>query len=147
MKLTILFDIDGTLADTEHRRYLLRGNSPNWDKFNNLMGEDKPNIPIVKLYNTLWDSGEYNIVLISGRSEEFRLVTESWLTWNSIPFSDLLMRPLNDDRADEEIKKAILSQLIKDNHKILFVVDDRKKVVDMWRQNGVTCLQCDYGDF
>jgi hypothetical protein len=147
MKPTILFDIDGTLAVTEHRRYLLRGKSPNWDKFNNLMGEDKPNIPIVKLYNTLWDSGEYHIVLISGRSEEFRLVTESWLTWNAIPFSDLLMRPLNDDRADEEIKKAILGQLKKDNHKILFVVDDRKKVVDMWRQNGVTCLQCDYGDF
>ena len=92
MKPTILFDIDGTLADTEHRRYLLRGNSPNWDKFNNLMGEDKPNIPIVRLYNTLWHSGEYHIVLISGRGEEFRLKAKEI---NGKPSPSFSCRPFN----------------------------------------------------
>jgi len=30
---------------------------------------------------------------------------------------------------------------------ILCVFDDRQKVVDMWRKNGITCFQVNYGDF
>lgn len=28
---------------------------------------------------------------------------------------------------------------------ILFTIDDRQSVVDMWRANGITCLQCKKG--
>ena len=27
--------------------------------------------------------------------------------------------------------------------RVLFVVDDRQRVVDMWRAEGITCLQCE----
>jgi hypothetical protein len=39
----------------------------------------------------------------------------------------------------------ILTRMSKDN--ILFTVDDRQKVVDFWRANGITCLQCAAGKF
>lgn len=29
----------------------------------------------------------------------------------------------------------------------LFFIDDRKRVVDMWRRRGLTCLHCANGDF
>ena len=144
---TILFDIDGTLALIDHRRPLLEGDRPNWKSFNKLMEEDTPNPPVVELYRTLWDSQKFHIVLVSGRSEEYRNVTESWLTWNSIPFNRLLMRPKGDFRSDVEIKQEILDQLQSEGSKISFVVDDRNSVVDMWRRNGITCLQCARGDF
>lgn len=146
-KPAIIFDIDGTLADIEHRRHHLDEEKPNWHAFNNEMGEDTPNKPIVALYKTLWDSGNYELILVSGRAEEHRKITENWLVWNEIPFERLLMRPLKDFRADYIIKEEILDKLRAEGKEILFTVDDRKQVVDMWRRNGITCLQCAEGDF
>lgn len=147
MKDTVLFDVDGTLAKIEHRRTFVECEKPDWKTFNSLMGDDTPNVPIVELYKTLWNSGKYDLILVSGRSEDYREITEQWLFWNSIPFSKLLLRPSKDFRPDVEIKKEFLDQLRRQNRNILFAVDDRKSVVNMWRANGVTCLQCDIGDF
>lgn len=147
MKPCVLFDIDGTLALIDHRRPLLDGEKPDWRTFNSKMGDDTPNRPVVELYKALWDSQKYQLILISGRGEEYRKITETWLIWNSIPFEELLMRPMNDFRPDTDIKKEILDQLRSEGKEIAFVVDDRNSVVDMWRRNGITCLQCAEGDF
>jgi phosphoglycolate phosphatase-like HAD superfamily hydrolase len=144
---TIIFDIDGTLADIAHRRAFLEQEKPNWAAFNDAMGDDTPNTPVVSLYKTLWESGEYDIILTSGRSEQDRKITEQWLTWNEIPFGRLEMRQDKDNRADHIIKQEILDKLRAESKDILFAVDDRQQVVDMWRRNGITCLQCDVGDF
>lgn len=147
MKDCILFDIDGTLALIDHRRAFLERDHPDWKSFNAAMGDDTPNPPIVALYRTLWASNDYELILVSGRGEESRALTEQWLAWNEIPFEALLMRPLNDSRPDTDIKHEILCRLRAQGNRILFVVDDRQSVVDMWRANGVVCLQCAQGDF
>lgn len=147
MKQTVLFDIDGTLADIEHRRRFVEADPPDWGSFFKHMGDDTPNEAIVKLYHTLWDSDEYEILILSGRPEKYRAITEQWFIWNEIPFTRILMRGLNDMRSDVIVKKEMLDALLTEGHKIAFVVDDRNSVVDMWRENGITCLQCDYGDF
>lgn len=144
---TVIFDIDGTLADIEHRRVLLEGDKPNWTGFNAKMGDDAPNVPVVTLYKTLWNSGEYRIEIVTGRNEAFRKVTETWLTWNEIPFTRVTMRADKDQRADHIIKQEILNTFLAKGHDIAFSVDDRQQVVDMWRRNGIMCLQCDVGDF
>lgn len=147
MKQLILFDIDGTLADISHRRPYLDRQPPDWKSFNLAMGEDSPNAPVVALYKTLWDSGLYELFIVTGRTEDQRRHTEQWLVWNDIPFQKLLMRCVDDFRADHLIKEEILNKLRQDGRDILFVVDDRQQVVDMWRRHGVTCLQCATGDF
>jgi hypothetical protein len=147
MKKVVIFDIDGTLADIRHRRPLLNNQKPNWQAFNAAMGDDLPNRPIVDLYRTLWDSDKYNLVLVSGRSDDHRYITEQWLTWNLIPFSTLLMRKSGDFRPDVDIKQELLNKIRTEIGEILFTVDDRQAVVDMWRRNGITCLQCDIGNF
>lgn len=144
---TVLFDLDGTLANIKHRRRFLENNAPDWKSFNSLMGDDTINQPIVYLYKTLWESGQYEIIILTGRNEEHRIITEQWLAWNEIPFGTLIMRPDSDFRADHIVKEEMLKTLISENKTILFVIDDRQQVVDMWRRNGVVCLQCDYGDF
>jgi len=143
----VLFDIDGTLADIQHRRAHLKKPKPNWARFNALMGDDTPNEAVVSLYKTLWASQNFKLVLVTGRNEQFRKVTEQWLTWHEIPFSKIYMRPDNDSRADHIIKEEILDKLLAQGAEIEFAVDDRNQVVNMWRRRGITCLQCDYGNF
>ena len=146
-KPCVLFDIDGTLADITHRRGFLDGQHPNWARFNDHMGDDTPNAPVVDLYKTLWEAGTYELILVTGRNERFREVTEQWLAWNEIPFARLIMRPDDDNRADYKIKQEILNNLLGEGKSIAFTVDDRQQVVNMWRKNNITCLQCDVGDF
>jgi hypothetical protein len=147
LQKSVLFDIDGTLANIEHRRAFLTKNPPDWKAFNAEMGNDVPNSSVVSLYNALWDANCYDLILVTGRSERSRALTEQWLTWNEIPFSRLLMRADQDFRADHVIKEELLDLLIIEGKEIAFTVDDRQQVVDMWRRRGITCLQCDVGDF
>lgn len=144
---TILFDMDGTLADIRHRRTFLDQSPADWKAFNAAMGEDTLNVPIVSLYKTLWEAGLHELILVTGRNERYRKLTEQWLSWNEIPFGRMLMRADDDSRADHIIKEEILDQLLAEGKTILFAVDDRQQVVDMWRRRGITCLQCDVGDF
>ncbi len=146
-KQTILFDIDGTLASIDHRRVFLEQDPPDWKSFNAAMGDDTPNENIVNLYRVLRDSQKYEIIIVTGRNERFRPITETWLTWNTIEFERLLMRADKDMRADHIIKEEILDQLLNEGKDIAFTIDDRQQVVDMWRRRGISCLQCDVGDF
>ena len=66
---------------------------------------------------------------------------------HQINYHQLYMRPAKDVRGDNEVKKEIFQNSIKDKFDILFVVDDRLSVVKMWRSIGLVCLQCDWGDF
>ena len=46
---------------------------------------------------------------------------------------------------DDVLKQNWLNDL--DKKDILCVFDDRQKVVDMWRNNGISCFQVAPGDF
>jgi hypothetical protein len=48
---------------------------------------------------------------------------------------------------DDQLKKRWLDQLFPKKEEILCVFDDRDKVVRMWRDNGLTCLQVGEGNF
>ena len=51
------------------------------------------------------------------------------------------MRKQNDNRHDDIVKEEILKTILENNHEILFTLDDRGRVVDMWRKNGIKCFQ------
>lgn len=146
---TVIFDIDGTLADISERRKFLETKPKNWKEFNNPVhiAKDKPNENIIALYQSLLKNFEYKIILVSGRGEKSRESTVQWLAKNLIYFNELYMRKNNDYRDDTAVKQEILDSLLQAGHDILFAVDDRTKVVKMWRDNGITCLQCADGDF
>ena len=145
MKPVVIFDIDGTLADVAHRRHWL--DKKNWAMFFKEMGEDPINQPIVSLYKTLYEANNYEIHIFTGRPERYRKITESWLLFNNIPLTTLHMRKDKDNRKDSLVKQELLDHLLNQGKKILFSIDDRQQVVDMWRNNGITCLQCAPGDF
>lgn len=147
LKKTVIFDIDGTLADNTHRQHLVTGGNRNWEQFFREMGEDHPIEHIIELCQDLYSLDKYEILILSGRPERYRQLTERWLAWNTIPPLPLLMRDDGDVRPDDEVKEEILHSLQAQGKTISFVIDDRKSVVQMWRRNGIPCLQCAEGDF
>jgi hypothetical protein len=166
-KNTVIFDLDGTLANIDARRdKATKSNGKlDWDVFSSSSNIklDVPNEPVVKMAQMFAENG-FNVVIFSGRNDRSFHTTRSWLTHNRIPFQKLIMRPdkfLNwgDKIAsgniatqemrfmpDEILKKHMLDLFV-DIDDVFLVVDDRNKVVDMWRSLGLTVFQVAEGDF
>jgi phosphoglycolate phosphatase-like HAD superfamily hydrolase len=140
----VIFDIDGTLADVSQRIHHLRGARKNWPGFFASMAQDKAIHSMVRLCNLLFEAG-LHIVLCSGRDETYRKTTENWLKREGVRYHELRLRRQDDRRSDVVAKREMLDGLARD--RILFVVEDRSRVVEMWRAEGLTCLQCAPGDF
>jgi hypothetical protein len=111
--------------------------------------EDAVNRPIVSLVMAAQYLCHAEIILVSGRSERYRDVTEYWLRRHGLFIfrAKLLMRPLDDRRSDELVKRDLYDQHVKPFYRVLYVFDDRDKVVKMWRDLGLTCLQVAEGNF
>lgn len=142
----VIFDMDGTLADCEHRRHFVSGKKKYFDKFYQAMGEDSRNDVICGLCNMYHMNG-WHIIICTGRPESYREITEQWLKNNGVFYKELRMRP--DERQydpDFEIKQDMLNDILRER-RVMVAVDDRKQVVDMWRRNGITCMQVADGDF
>lgn len=132
----IIVDIDGTVA-------LMNGRNGYDYK---AAASDLPNKPIVDLVNSV----DCEVIFLSGRegTEESRKVATEWLNnYIKKPYR-LYMREAKDYRSDELIKKEIYNNLIKDNYNVRFILDDRDRVVKMWRDElNLCCLQVYYGNF
>jgi hypothetical protein len=139
-----IFDIDGTIADTTHRQHFMERRPKDWDGFYGAMADDTVREPVADLLRMV--SRYYPIILCSGRPSTWRDVTSEWLCDNRIPWDTLYMRKEGDRRDDTIVKREML-QTIRLLYEPAFVVDDRKKVVDMWRSEGLVCFQCDVGNF
>ena len=131
-----MVDIDGTLA-------LMKDRSPfDWDR----VGEDIPNECVIGVIGDLREMGN-QIIIVSGRDECSRIETEKWLELNEIDYDFMIMRPRDDKRGDQIVKKELYEEHIKGKYNVLGVFDDRDSVVALWRSLGLTCFQVEYGDF
>lgn len=141
----IICDIDGTLADCTHRLSHIAGKPKDWGAFFGAMDGDAIIEPIRDLLHAL--AHVHPVVLCSGRPANYRAQTLRWLTNKGVPFTALYMRKPDDRRDDDIVKAELLAKIIADGWKPLVAIEDRKRVVDMWRANGIMCLQCAPGEF
>ena len=143
----IIFDIDGTLANCEHRIHWVRSKPKNWPAFNRAMKDDTPNWDVIWMLRGWYNSGVH-ILIASGRSDDDRSVTETWLKdVATVSYEKLYMRASKDYRSDDIVKSEILDQMRADGYNPTVAIDDRQQVVDMWRARGLRCLQVAPGDF
>ena len=145
----VIFDLDGTLALIDDRRDLATKDNGkfDWDVFFNPdnISLDLPNVPVIQMANILHKQG-FRIFILSGRSDVTHQATVNWLNDNGVWWDHLVMRPQNQlYLPDNDLKQGWLDTIGKDN--VAMVFDDRNQVVDMWRQNGLTCFQVADGDF
>ena len=172
-KKTVIFDLDGTLAIIDKRRILagktkdgVPTNKMDWDVFfdaDNVFNLDEPNPPVIKMAQMFHNDG-FKIVIFSGRNDRSFHTTKDWLKTHNVPFDLLVMRPdkFKDESwpiaagnpatpamrfmPDEILKKEMLDTFV-DINDVFVVVDDRQKVIDMWRDLGLNTFQVAPGDF
>lgn len=141
----ILCDVDGTLA---HGIGVTR-KPYEWDK----VGSDTLDETIAGILRRYWpedvmeDNHEPKIILMSGRDGSCREQTQDWLHRHGIRYDTLIMREAGDNRKDYIVKRELFDKHIRDKYNVLFVLDDRDQVVEMWRSLGLKCLQVAEGDF
>jgi predicted kinase len=122
----VIFDIDGTLA-------LMGKRGPfDWDK----VDRDDVNLIVAEQINFHKSAGR-TIIIVSGRDESCRKLTEEWFEFYNISFDHFFMRPENDFRKDTLIKKEIYQQRILNRFNVLAVYDDRLQVLNTWYELGV----------
>ena len=144
----IIFDLDGTLANIEHRLHFIQrpNREKDWDAFHKACTQDKVISPLVQICKDLIYVG-HTIEVWSGRSDKVRAETQHWLACHGVFPSQLLMRMEGDYTPDHELKEMWLMHAIGSGQTPDLVFDDRSRLVEMWRRNGIQCCQVAPGDF
>lgn len=130
-----VIDIDGVLADVDHRLHHLKGRPKNWDGFFAGMSKDPPYAEGFALAGAL--AAEHDLVYLSGRPERTRAVTESWLSTHEAPAGRVMLRPDDDRRPARLFKIGVLERLTA-RRPVALLVDDDPAVCDAARAAGFT---------
>ena len=143
----VIFDLDGTLALIEHRRHFVEDGNKQWKEFFEACVDDRVNTPVAEIWQSLEDKG-HEMWIFSGRSDAVEDETRKWLLDSYIWPDRLMMRKAGDHQPDDKLKQGWLDSLNEQERAdILCVFDDRDRIVKMWRDNGITCLQVAEGNF
>jgi len=155
MKPTIIFDVDGTLADLTHRlHHILEPDGSerpkdkkNWPAFFAAAKDDLPINEIIILAQAIESDrlnpgtpGDFAIVLASGRTAETRKATEDWLAKHKVPYDHLFMRRAGDHRDDHIVKKEYVGTMREMGYRPILAFEDRQRVVDMYRAENITTV-------
>jgi len=164
--MLLICDIDGTVANCSHRVQRI----PDWDAFHEGMTDDQPFLPVVNLVLAAMLNPDTMLVFLTGRPSKYRIPTEQWIKRECGLHPDddytLMMRPNDDWTPDVEMKARLLDAALEPwgciqkwgeglgytitdawmkRHAIF--LEDRDKVVEMWRGKGYTCLQPREGEY
>jgi predicted kinase len=147
-KKAIIVDIDGTLAINRS------GRDPYQPTYQELMADEVNHSVLGVVKDFLAKTPGNCVYFLTGRSADQWGTTNTWLRERAglrHPYSNwvLYCRKASDSRKDAIVKREIYKKFIEPwNRDILFVLDDRQQVVDMWRNElGLPCFQVWYGDF
>ena len=118
--MDIIFDIDGTLYDHNHRLKYLFTDPPDWKRFKSDIHLDKKISEVNNLLITLHK--DHRIIFCTGRDRSLEEITISQilkLYINSSIYIDkskifLYMRAVNDMRQDDAVKQDLLNDMHND---------------------------------
>lgn len=137
LQKAVIFDLDGTLA-------LMNDRGPfEWSR----VGEDSPNEHVIDLLQMIRTvHPDWKIITLSGRDGVCEEITKQWLIDNNVKSDYHFQRKQGDQRRDSIIKEEIFWEHIEPNFNVLYAVDDRQQVVDMWDMLGVQVWQVQQTD-
>lgn len=141
--MLVIFDLDGTLALTEHRSHFLTGPGPkDWRGFYAACDQDQPCHPIIEALKALYLQG-HKIEIWSGRSDEVKDKTSAWLAAQNLQHIPIRTRAAGDHRPDTVLKAEWLDE----GRTPDLVFEDRDSMVAMYRARGIVCCQVAPGAF
>lgn len=138
---SIVVDLDGTLCNDGHRAHLAKQGL--WGEYHEALDGDVPFADVMYLLHNIADRAE--ICILTARPFKYIRQTEIWLDSYGIHPDAVLMRPNNDYSKSEILKPRLLEDFFGSKELVLrdviFVLEDREKLVEMWRNYGLNCWQ------
>jgi len=133
----VLCDIDGTIANNDHRQNLLKEFN-DWDKFFSLLKDDEPIHVIIERVKQEVESSNH-IVFLTGRPEKYREMTNDWLSKYFEDGFSLLMRKDDDLRNKIVVKEEIFhGNFQKTQIKACFENDPQ--LIELWQRLGLNVI-------
>lgn len=137
----IVVDMDATLClNTTARPFFGPGAAEK-------MVDDEPITEVCNLVRHYCNDSDAALIILTGRDEPCREATLEWLDKHWLYPTKLLMRPEGSFLSGPDLKKLIYEREIKDKYYVDFILEDSSKVVKMWRELGLICLQPNDGKF
>jgi predicted kinase len=139
----VIFDLDGTLFNCEHRLHHLEGEQKDWDSFFGEMHLDTVIEPVAMLARLVHES-DCAVLFVTARPNEhdYENVTADICAANNLFYTRLYMRRGGDFRRDDLVKADILKQILDDGFEPILAIDDKSNITEMWRSFGIVALQC-----
>ena len=131
----IIADMDSTLCANLTKRPFYDGD---WKE---KLIYDTPLAGPISILRAQKMTGTCDIMIVTGRRDDGREQTEEWLKTYNVPYDRLFMRGSCDYSKGDVFKETILNQFILPKYNVLFVLEDDNKCVQMYRRNGLICLQ------
>lgn len=154
IKVIVVFDIDGTLADISKRaskagkqpsRYH-KGRFQDWlDRLQPAreLARDKPIRCMIELANTLFK--DYTLIYLTGRADRYKTVTANWLIRNGFPPGELVMRTEEFSSASarqfKEVEMLKLSSTFADSEILIVDDDPEQDCAAMYKKHNWTHLK------
>lgn len=140
----VLCDLDGTLANIDHRLHFVKDGNRDWKSFFEGISGDKLRENVSAMLFEYKEKG-HQIFFVSARPDTYRHATLDWLDSVRIPsYEGLIMRRSDDHRDDTEVKRGMYESYFK-NIPIETIIDDRPRVIRMWRELGIPVIDVGAG--
>ncbi len=137
-KKIVICDIDGTIANNDHRQHFLKGKK-DWDGFFSELYKDKPIFEIIDKVNSLENEG-HKIYFLTGRPEKYKLQTKDWLKKYFTFDLELLMRNNSDRRNKIEIKKELFQTYLS-SFEIKVIFENDPNLICLWKKLGLNVFE------
>jgi len=139
----VIVDVDGTLVDVSSIRHYVREaiqpdgsyTQKNFDKFHKasiLCPAIWPTIDKVMYY---WEWG-VDVLIVTARGSQYDKTTRDWLYKYGVPYTQLFMREVGDQRADVDVKRDILKEILQTWNPV-HAIDDNPNVIALWQEYSI----------
>lgn len=137
----VLFDLDGTLADTSHRYHLAPTVDPSssWAIYAQACFDDTPIDAVVEALRL--HQRYYLIHIVSGRDGSAQEQTLAWLQKHNIPFDRLTMRAPGNEDSNADVKVKYAQSLKAEGLDPRVLYDDWQDSVDAMKASGFKAIQ------
>lgn len=144
--MRIFADLDGSMFDNTHRMDLLPqpgdvNRTEGWEAFNKACADDQPIWSVVQMITNLFESRNFQVCYVTGRTETCLEETlDCFARWQIPVYGKIHMRPVTDHRNSVTYKRGVfeglgLGTMIGD-----MVIEDDPKIIEMVAKEFPTVL-------